>query len=144
MNVVLRLREAAVEFLWVVVGGVCKLIFVSNQTTVLRLCYVVLLLGLWQFQVKLWYNLLLQVTTVPVKFTHKNLYFVYFLCNFFLGIVFTLKLLFTKNNLEQKCCSTQNFSLTDKYVGSPKNCLRPNIFVFRNKCGTPNWFWFLI
>ena len=28
------------------VGGVCKVIFVSNPTTVLRLCYVLLLLGL--------------------------------------------------------------------------------------------------
>ena len=49
MNVVLRLTEAAVEFLWwggVLVGGVCKVIFVSNPTTVLSLCYVVLLLGL--------------------------------------------------------------------------------------------------
>ena len=36
MNVVLRLTEAAVEFLWW--GGVCKVIFVSNPTTVLRLC----------------------------------------------------------------------------------------------------------
>ena len=36
---------------WVSVGagGVCKVIFVSNPITVLRLCYVVLLLGLWQF-----------------------------------------------------------------------------------------------
>ena len=46
MNVVLRLLKATVEFLWVggvggvggVVGGVCKVIFMSNQTTVLRLC----------------------------------------------------------------------------------------------------------
>ena len=30
------------------VGGVCKVIFVSNPPTVLRLCYVVLWLGLWQ------------------------------------------------------------------------------------------------
>ena len=30
-------------------GGVCKVIFVSNPTTVLRLCYIVLLLGLWQY-----------------------------------------------------------------------------------------------
>ena len=53
MNVVLRLTEAAVEFLWWVGGwdglgggGVCKVIFMSNPTTVLRLCYVVLWLGL--------------------------------------------------------------------------------------------------
>ena len=48
MNVVLRLTEADVEFLWVGGGwwGVCKVIFVSNPTTVLRLCYVVLWLGL--------------------------------------------------------------------------------------------------
>ena len=41
MNVVLGLTEAAVEFLWWVGwwwGGVCKVIFVSNPTTVLRLC----------------------------------------------------------------------------------------------------------
>ena len=31
------------------VGGVCKVIFVSSPTTVLRLCYVVLWLGLWQY-----------------------------------------------------------------------------------------------
>ena len=39
MNVVLRLTEAAAKFLWV--GGwwgVCKVIFVSNPTAVLRLC----------------------------------------------------------------------------------------------------------
>ena len=38
MNVVLRLTEAAVEFLWVGGvgwGGVCKVILVSNPTTVL-------------------------------------------------------------------------------------------------------------
>ena len=49
MNVVLRLREAAVEFLWVGWvgwGWVCKVIIVSNPTTVLRLCYIVLLLVL--------------------------------------------------------------------------------------------------
>ena len=36
MNVVLRLTEAVVEFLWVGGGwwGVCKVIFVSNPTTV--------------------------------------------------------------------------------------------------------------
>ena len=52
MNVVLRLTEAAVEFLWWCGGGmgwVCKVIFVSNLATVLRLCYIVLLLGLGQF-----------------------------------------------------------------------------------------------
>ena len=49
MNVLLRLTEAAVEFLlggvdgW---GGVLKIFFMSNPTTVLRLCYVVLLFGL--------------------------------------------------------------------------------------------------
>ena len=39
----------AVEFLWwgvVVVGGVCKVIFMSNPTTVLKLCCIVLSLGL--------------------------------------------------------------------------------------------------
>ena len=60
MNVVLRLMEAAVEFLWWEVGlaqsfswcsplgfcgggvgGVCTVIFMSNPTTVLRLCCVV-------------------------------------------------------------------------------------------------------
>ena len=42
--------EVPEKFLWGCgVGGVCKVIFVSNPTTVLRLCYVVLLgLGLWQ------------------------------------------------------------------------------------------------
>ena len=39
--------EAAIEFLWL--GGVvCTVIFVSNPTTVLMLCYVVLSLGFWQ------------------------------------------------------------------------------------------------
>ena len=52
MNVVLRLMDAAVEFVWCggVVGwaggGVCTVIFMSNPTTVLMLCCVVLLLGL--------------------------------------------------------------------------------------------------
>ena len=48
MNVVLRLMEAAVEFVVVVGwgGGVCTVIFMSNPTTVLRLCCVVLSLGL--------------------------------------------------------------------------------------------------
>ena len=44
MNVVLRLTEAAVCVGGG--GGVCKVIFVSHPTTVLRLCYDVLLLGL--------------------------------------------------------------------------------------------------
>ena len=39
MNVVLRLMEAAGEFVWW--GGVCTVIFVSNPTTVLKLCCVV-------------------------------------------------------------------------------------------------------
>ena len=34
---ILRLREAAVDFLWLWEGGVCKFIFMSNPTTVLRL-----------------------------------------------------------------------------------------------------------
>ena len=41
MNVVLRLLKATVEFLWWVgwwVGRVCKVNFMSNPTTVLRLC----------------------------------------------------------------------------------------------------------
>ena len=38
INVNLRLLKASVEFLWWVV---CKFIFVSNPTTVLRLCCVV-------------------------------------------------------------------------------------------------------
>ena len=47
MNVVLRLMEAAVEFVWWDGGGgVCTVIFVSNPTTVLRLCCVVLSLGM--------------------------------------------------------------------------------------------------
>ena len=50
MNVILRLKEAAVEFLWWDgVGGwgvVCKVIYVSSPTPVLRLCYVVFLLEL--------------------------------------------------------------------------------------------------
>ena len=33
MNVVLRLTEAAVEFLWGGWGWVCKVIFMSNPTT---------------------------------------------------------------------------------------------------------------
>ena len=37
MNVVLRLMEAAVKFVWWW-GGVCTGIFMSNPTTVLRLC----------------------------------------------------------------------------------------------------------
>ena len=40
-NVNLRLLKAKVEFLWWVGGvdgGVCKVIFVSNPTSVLRLC----------------------------------------------------------------------------------------------------------
>ena len=43
MNVCLALLETNVEILlWAVVGGVvCKVIFVSNPTTVLRLCCVV-------------------------------------------------------------------------------------------------------
>ena len=36
MNVVLRLLKATVEFLWW--SGVCTVIFMSNPTTVLRLC----------------------------------------------------------------------------------------------------------
>ena len=40
MNVNLRLLKAAIEFLWW--GGVvCTVIFMSNPTTVLRLCCVV-------------------------------------------------------------------------------------------------------
>ena len=57
MNVGLRIMEAAVEFVWWwggggVVGwwgggcGVCTVIFMSNPTTVLRLCCVVFSLGL--------------------------------------------------------------------------------------------------
>ena len=40
INVNLRLLKASVEFLWWVGGwvGVCTVIFVSNRTTVLRLC----------------------------------------------------------------------------------------------------------
>ena len=39
MNVILRLLKATVEFLWWGgLGGVCKVIFMSNPTTVLRLC----------------------------------------------------------------------------------------------------------
>ena len=41
INVDLRLLKATVEFLWWLVGGVCKVIFVSNPTSVLRLCCVV-------------------------------------------------------------------------------------------------------
>ena len=50
LNDNLRILKATVEFLWWVGSGgvVCTVIFVSNTTTVLRLCYgcVVLLLGL--------------------------------------------------------------------------------------------------
>ena len=47
MNVVLRLMKTAVEFVWLGGGGgVCTVIFMSNPTTVLTLCYVVLSLGL--------------------------------------------------------------------------------------------------
>ena len=45
MIVDLRLMEATVEFVWwgggVGWGGVCTVIFMSNPTTVLRLCCVV-------------------------------------------------------------------------------------------------------
>ena len=56
INVHLGLLEVDVEFLWWWWGGgcwgggvVCTVIFVSNPTAVLRLCCVVLSLGLWQF-----------------------------------------------------------------------------------------------
>ena len=41
MNVVLKLMEVAVEFVWWGGGGVCTGMFVSNPTTMLRLCCVV-------------------------------------------------------------------------------------------------------
>ena len=46
INVNLMVMEATVEFLW---WMVCKVIFVSNPKTVLRLCCVLLMLGLWQY-----------------------------------------------------------------------------------------------
>ena len=45
MNVGLRLMEAGVEF--VCGGGVCTVVFMSNPTTVLRLCCVVLSCCRW-------------------------------------------------------------------------------------------------
>ena len=66
LNAVLRVSEDAVEFVWVGgmggVGGVCKVIFVFNPTTVLRLCYVVLGLGLSQC------NLLFFVTIIVISY----------------------------------------------------------------------------
>ena len=50
------------------VGGVCRVIFMSNPTTVLRLCCVVLSLGLWQFQNVVESNLIRKISCINTAF----------------------------------------------------------------------------